>query len=235
MKKCLIRQPAGLGDIFVCQKIALRVLQKYNIPVIWPVIKEYEYIKDYIKNGIIFINENEDFEHKDIYLSKENMIDNENLLFIPLHGDVRHFSMNGKIYQNKYKCVGLSYDDWVDYFTFERNHEKENYLFYDILKLKDGEKYNLINRMYGSPPNTLIANFDFPKNVKNVEINYYKDITVFDWCKVLENANEIYTTDTCYILLAEKLKCNTLNIFTRRSGNWSEIDYILNKNFNKLY
>lgn len=211
-------------------------MEKYNIPVVWPVIKEYEYIKDYIKNGITFINENDDFEYKQIYLTENRIKDDENLLFIPLHGDYRHPNMDGKIYQNKYKCVGLSYSDWVDFFTFERNKEKEDHLFYNILKLKDGENYNLINRMYGSPPNSIIANFDFPKDIKYVELDYHNGITVFDWCKVLENADNIYTVDTCYILLAEKLnlKCEKLNIFSRRPGNWSEIDYMLNKSFNKL-
>ena len=236
MKKCIIRQPAGIGDIFACQKIGLKIAQKYKIPVIWPVIKEYAYIKDYIKNDITFIDENEEFEFKNLYLNSTSLIDNNEVMFIPLHGDLQHNNMDCKIYEKKYKRLGLSLDDWINYFNFERNLERENHLYYNILKLKDGEKYNLINRMYGSPPNSIIANFDFPKDIKYVELDYHNGITVFDWCKVLENANNIYTTDTCYILLAEKLnlKCEKLNIFSRRPGNWSEIDYMLNKSFNKL-
>jgi hypothetical protein len=237
MKKCIIRQPAGLGDIFVCQKIALKTSEKYGIPVIWPVIKEYTFLKNYIKNGIEFVDENEEFEHKNLYLNENKLIDNENVLFIPLHNDCEHLAIKCKMFEKKYKRIGLDYNDWLDYFNFERDIERENHLFYNILNLKEGETYNLINRMFGSPPHTTIANFDYPKNVKNIEIKFYEGINVFDWCKVFENANEIYTTDTCYIVLAEKLnlKCEKINIFTRREGDWSEIDYILKKDFNKLY
>jgi len=235
MKQCIIRQPAGMGDIFVCQKIALKISEKYKIPVIWPVIKEYSYIKDYIKNDIKFIDENDSFEFKDLYLNSTRLVDNENVLFIPLHNDSYHATMDCKIFEKKYNRLGLNCHDWLDYFNFQRNKEREDHLFYDILKLKDGDKYNLVNRIYASLPNSIVANFEYPKDKKVIEIKFYEGINVFDWCKVFENAHEIYTTDTCYILLAEKLKCSTLNIFSRRTGNWSEIDYILNKNFNKLY
>lgn len=237
MKKCIIRQSAGIGDIFVCQKIGLKILKKYKIPIIWPIIKEYTYLKDYIKNGIIFIDENEQFEFKDLYLNCNNLIDNDQVMFIPLHGDSYHNNMDCKIYEKKYKRLGLNCENWKDYFNFERNIERENHLFYNILKLKDGEKYNLINRMFGSPPNTVTADFIFPQNDKYIEIKFYEGINIFDWCKVLENANDIYTTDTCYILLAEKLnlKSKKINIYSRRSGNFSEIDYILSKDFNKIY
>ena len=47
-KICLIRQPAGIGDIFFTQKIAMDYISK-GYTVIWPVIEQFEFIKDYIK------------------------------------------------------------------------------------------------------------------------------------------------------------------------------------------
>ena len=50
MKTCLIIQPAGLGDIFFCQKIATHYSKNLGFKVIWPVYEHFLYIKDYIKN-----------------------------------------------------------------------------------------------------------------------------------------------------------------------------------------
>ena len=49
MKPCLIKQPAGIGDIFFCQKIA-RYMMYHGYDVIWPVLPSISWIKDYIKD-----------------------------------------------------------------------------------------------------------------------------------------------------------------------------------------
>jgi len=36
MKPCLIKQPAGIGDIFFCQKIA-RYMAYHGYQIIWPI------------------------------------------------------------------------------------------------------------------------------------------------------------------------------------------------------
>ena len=35
MKPCLIKQPAGIGDVFFCQKIA-RIMMQHGYKIIWP-------------------------------------------------------------------------------------------------------------------------------------------------------------------------------------------------------
>ena len=48
-KICLVRQPAGIGDIFFTQKIAKHfIAQGYD--VLWPVIEQFSFIKDYIND-----------------------------------------------------------------------------------------------------------------------------------------------------------------------------------------
>ena len=53
-KICLIRQPAGLGDILFCQKIADKIKNKYNIKVLWPVIDGYSFLKNELKAHLLF-------------------------------------------------------------------------------------------------------------------------------------------------------------------------------------
>ena len=81
MKYAIINQPAGLGDIFYLQKIS-KLLSKNNFNIIWPVISQFSYIKDYIKEtNITFVSEKEDFKYKNIYLKNYNQLIQET------HGD----------------------------------------------------------------------------------------------------------------------------------------------------
>ena len=88
MKKiCIIRQPAGLGDILHLFKVAVKLLEQNKVKeVIWPVYNGYNYIGDYIKHpGITFIDSNEDYPFKDFLESNEprEIINNDELIYIP--------------------------------------------------------------------------------------------------------------------------------------------------------
>ena len=47
--KCIIDQPAGLGDIFFCQKIGYHY-QNQGYEIIWPVKSVYSYLSKYLTN-----------------------------------------------------------------------------------------------------------------------------------------------------------------------------------------
>ena len=65
MKPCLIKQPAGIGDVFFCQKIA-RVMMQNGYQIIWPLRPDIYWIKDYIKD-IDFPTTDDEFIGKEIY------------------------------------------------------------------------------------------------------------------------------------------------------------------------
>jgi hypothetical protein len=235
MNQIIIRQPAGLGDIFFTQKIAHILHQYYNCNIVWPVIKEFIWIKDYLKIPFIeFINEEYDFVDKDALKNDVSYIfEWGNSMVIPLQRADLVFT--GSVMHAKYKLVDLDFYDWVDYFLFSRNIERENYLYYDVLGLKDGEEYIFVNKNFASPPNNLsIKNIEYSKNIKTIEMDFLGFDNLFDWCKVIENAKEIYTVETsiCYIL--EKLICKSEKIFLysrNRKADFSYMDGILKKNY----
>ena len=47
MKPCVIKQPAGIGDIFFCQKIA-RYMAHHGYQIIWPLKPEIEDLFEFI-------------------------------------------------------------------------------------------------------------------------------------------------------------------------------------------
>ena len=215
MKTCLIKQPAGLGDIFYTQKIAKKVLSaKKADKIIWPIVDDFMYIKDYLIG-----QENIEYVKQSEYLMEE-LVDSfttqQNYIEIDL-GDAQLVHQNIGAMLAKYKLVNLSDNDWLDYFDFKRNYKRENELFYDKLNLKDKSKYILVNRHFGSPPNQLESPLmNINVNMQLIEMDVLEDFNIFDWCKVLENAEQIHTVETVLGYIIEKLpKCRGLNMYPR--------------------
>src|SRR4030065_2660848 len=147
-KICLIRQSAGLGDIFFCQKIGCYYKDR-GYEIVWPVIKEFTWLSDYLDN-FDYCSVDSDFIHKDSYtdLNNKAITDNDAFIFIPLHG---HYLLDSSVMISKYRFVNIDHRDWANYFNFKRNINKENILFYDILRLNDDSEYNFVNKIYASP------------------------------------------------------------------------------------
>ena len=216
--KCIIRQPAGLGDIIFCQKIVKNLVDS-GYDVIWPLAKHYSYVKDYIVCPVSFVIETEDFPHKDIYLNDTyNFIQTDDFLYLPLQR-VSHlmFENEKSMMIAKYKYCQIDYRDWTNYVSFNRNKEREDWMFYEHLKL---EEYKFINNLYGTPPHTARNENIIPKNsFKNIYMNIYDWDHVFDWLGVIEQAEEIHTVETslCYLMKCIGLK--NVSIYERVSEN----------------
>lgn len=205
-KICLIYQPCGIGDIFYSIGIA-RYYQKLGYRIIWPVIKELVYLKEYIF-GIEFYSEDENFPKKEYYISSSSeIIQTENFIFLPIHRSTditKDLAM-----PSKYIVSGV-FNNWRENFIWYRNVEKENKLYYDILNLKDNEQYIFINQNFITPPRTI----KFPMNIniydnKIINMDYIEGYNVLDWAKVIEKASGIVTIDTCIQYMIDKLNCNS--------------------------
>ena len=231
-KFCLIRQPAGIGDIFFCQKIAKTVLGtgEYN-QIIWPVIPEYTYIANYMDtDNIKYIDQNSPFENRDLFFSQiNNICIVGNCLYVPLqvcdastpYHDRR---ANGHI---KYRFFhDLPHLDWKDFLSFKRNTSRELNLV-DKLGIDLSEKYNVVNKNYGSPPGMAIRNDVAPQNGhRNIEMNIYPGGHIFDWLTIFEHAQEIHTVETSLYYLLEKLNLKNVSIYSKYIGQGDSFEYM---------
>lgn len=209
MKSVYIEQSCGLGDILFLCKAVCKLHDKYKCDIIWPVIHDYMWISDYIKYPFIkFVDISTDFDYKNIILkSKYSSLIQNDVLFVPFNN--AEFSCGGSVMEGKYKFINEDYSDWAKYLIYERNKEKENTLFYDVLKLSDDIKYTFINRMYHSCPNIKICDsITPPHNMPFIEMSNIQGFTLFDWCKVFERASNIITIDTSLQYILETLKLN---------------------------
>lgn len=190
--------------------------------VIWPVKPEFLYVGDYLINSsklcskrylcgmndavVEYVSTESEFPFKDIYnnTSIQNIIDREDLLFIPLHG---HQLLDSSVMKSKYKLVNLPWQQWGKYFNYFRNVAKERELFYERLGLKDEDKYVFVNQKYASPPDVLIKPFSLNcGDMKQVHLSLISGFTLFDWSMVLENATNIVTVETSLNYLCEFLR-----------------------------
>ena len=216
---CLINQPAGLGDIMLCQKIADAVIAK-GYQIYWPVIDQYlEDVKRYMqKDGITFCSANDDFPLKQYYSSgliRPTSGDNGEL-YLPLrYADLSY--PGESVLRSKFKILNANPSRWQRHLKFSRDANKENELFYDVLGLSNEDSYAFTNLWYGSPPSPEKKNVSVATNIKNVEMKTIDGFSVFDWCKVIEKASEIYCVDTSlfYVIDLLEIKAKTLEAYSK--------------------
>lgn len=219
--KALIKQPVGIGDVFYLQKFA-SILKENDYDVIWPLRDDIFWIKDYVK-GINFCKLSEDFPGKEYYYSGEYAIETDNFLFLSPDG----FQMPGKrIMESKYLLIDSSDHDWFDYFHFERNLEKERDLYYNVLNLNDTSKYILWNNMASVDVRTSRVLDDLTFDSDIVKLQIIEGYTLFDWCKVFENAIEIHTVHTGINYILDKLELKAEKYYMYQGLHHSDVQYI---------
>lgn len=234
-KICLINQPAGIGDVLFLQKMVSFYIEK-GFFVVFPLIEEILYIKDYVKNpNLMFCGVNENFPYKDQYWNTVKFFESDNFIYVPATFADRFIV--GSCMEAKYKLINLGFEDWKNYFNFERNHEKENNLYYNVLNLKDDDEYCFINKRWGTPPHMLTKDVHFEFSGKVIEMNLLDGYTVFDWCKVIENANQISIVDTSLNYIIEKLNLKSQKNFLNSRftpPNFIHIINLFQKNWSYL-
>jgi hypothetical protein len=215
-KTCIIKQPAGIGDILFCQGIA-KYYADNGYRVIYPLKSNLTYLKDYLAYpNIEFCDVNGSFPFKEHYISDTTLVDNDYIL-LNLDTSFR-YTPNDGIMPSKYQMLNLDYGMWIDKLSLIRNIERERWLYYDYLNLKDGEQYVLLNNKFGTPPDYRvfpIPNIDTSDRLINMD--FIEGTTILDWLFVLEKASGIVTVDTCVQYLLEKLntKYDFYYCFTR--------------------
>lgn len=220
----IVLQQGGLGDIFFIQKLC-KVLSK-NYEVYHPVTPEMW------NSGVNQLITN-------VNCGYNLTLPTEKVLVYDCSNQPRP---NGSvdIMTSKYASSSVGWEGWEDYFTYTRNHEREKNLK-KSLGIVDGEPYLLANKWYSfrKPHNGVELTIPKDYDGKVIWMDTKISQSVFDWCWVLENAEQIHTVDTClnYIIDTLTLKADTLVCHPRHYKNtepcvgklfsspWQWVDY----------
>lgn len=190
MKDIIINQPAGLGDILFCQKIA-HSLTNDGFRVIWPVCDEYLNIAEYVKSPAIFTSTH-DALLDDPFMGRVNLRDADQ--YFP-----------GCMMDAKYKLVNIEWEDWADYLTIQYNHQKSWELF-NLLGARLNEPYTVVNKSFGTPPHQQECDHIPEISGRVITMRPVPGYSIFDWWVVLRNAKAIHTVDTSIMFMIEKME-----------------------------
>lgn len=247
MKNAIINQPAGLGDILFCYKLAAKLCEN-DFKVTWPVIPQYlSDIKKYIKPhpNIEFVDGEKDFSLKHFSMYEMSpIITEQGDFYLPLTFADRHFQKGESFLKTKYKlfqatqkALGLDeleipYDSWSEPIELIRDENKEKTLFYDVLGLEDSDYYILVNKKYGTYPDVRVKNFSIAESCKIIELDALEGYSLFDWCLVIERAKKIYSVDTSLFFLIELLDLKDTELFAySRHSHFIHVDDLFTANW----
>ena len=224
IKKCLINQPCGLGDILLSSKIGQHFCS-LGYDVVWPVEPIYKNLPNNIslKSSVNFPCVHDFYSLKMKYetltrteISEPTEVDE--VLYVPLRRG--YFSSYGEEMKRtcgsdevnmfaKFGMCGLNYDNWQDYFSIVRNYEKEKQL--EALLGVENKDIHLINKEFGTPPKwreNLNRVIETPKHLKRLEMKIIPGYDIFDWISIFERAKKIDTVTTSNFYIFEKIDLN---------------------------
>lgn len=212
MKTILILQAWGLGDIIWSQTIAHKFIQA-GYKVVWPVKNDYfeglcnaypqiHWVPDSIVRPEIF-----DIKEK---------IEFDGMTIAPIRWGDSYMKVPYKdVMIAKYMMYNINWKTWKNYAKWTRNFYTELEL-YKSLGLEPGEKYNLINTRFGSGVERNIE-IECSNGYRNVEMKVLPGYSLFDWTKILLEAQEIHSVSTAlfYILEILPLSC-PIHLYCRK-------------------
>lgn len=223
----LIRQPGGIGDIAFTQKIVKKLIENGEMEsVIWPVYNEYSYLSKYMPDeNISYVDEDGEFPFKNIYLNDGNIYKDDRVYYLPLQRADR--IMGGNSMLSKYQMMGMDLSDWVNYFNFVRDLDREKVLMDYFKDFDFNSSFTLVNRNFGSKTKSQ-SNYslNIPKpegRVLNMDFCGFENL--FDWIGIVEKATAIHITDTGFCYIINKLGKKDVTVYSRWPNNMSFFCY----------
>jgi glycosyltransferase involved in cell wall biosynthesis len=224
----IINQFRGLGDILFLMPLANHWIRQGK-KIIWPVVKEYLDIQKHFPQ-ITFIDKESlkiDYESRDFIRYEEGLV-------IPMRWAEAILKAPYKdCMRSKYDLLNADFNMWRE-LSWLRDKEKEDELFYDILKLGDRQEYHLFNQTFRTDKT---GHYRLPGIYLQdvVELRTIDGFTLLDWGKVIEKAKSIHTVGTSinYMLEVMDLKAESIHLYVRRpeEKDFSYYDYLLKKRY----
>ena len=226
-KEIIINQFFGIGDILFIEPIMRDYFQqghKVTVPIL------YKYLD--IKRNIPYVN----FVDKNFYnidYEEQKIIETDNHIILPMRWSREFFESHlNDTMKNKYRMVGIELEEWRK-LIWLRHRWRENSLK-ELLGIKQGEKFNLINCNFYSFENRTI-NLNINNKLKNIEMKFIPTFNLLDWACIIEEAENIYSVNTSIIFLLEvlNLKAKEIHLYSRNvnGADFIQTEYLRSKNY----
>lgn len=219
----------GIGDIIFCMTLIRRLAgDKYKI--LWPVMPNMVDGLSLAYPDVLFVP----FTTCGINLEHKEEYENEQHRYIPVRwSDGWEKSSYIFCMANKYTMNGMDYKTWKDEAHFVRDYEKEHSLC-ELVGLKIGERFNLVNRYFGTSSQHLV-DIKIDNNLKCIEMKTIPGYSLFDWCYMIERAENIHVANSSILYLLEllTLDASEVNLYCRipQENNFENTRYIHTKQY----
>lgn len=228
-KVLIVSQPHGLGDFLFTQTIANDYIAE-GYKVLWPTKAEWVPGLRLAYPNIEWI----DAEMVPIDLNRRTMSEENGVLYLPMRFSEHLMGKPYKFHmESKYSYLGKDWRRWREGAYPKRNITKELSLMKE-LGISEGDKYNLIQTVYGSDGNYKIE-LDLKNAYRNIDFTQTEGYSLFDWCSIIENAENIYSVSSSSLYLFEilSLKAKEVHIYTRLpiEQNLDFVKFFITKNF----
>lgn len=202
----------GMGDHILCNAIIRTYAEKYG--------KIYHFAKPANINNVAYMYRDlknfypialDDAQTK--FFMKLNP-DNKYLVVGITQEWFRNFNVL-KLYETFdhgfYIAANVPFEDKWNKFYFERDIEKEKDVFYNKLKLKDGEPFLFV---HDDPERDRHFKKEFiNKNVKTIRPVQHKEINLFDFIYTIEKSHEVHVMNSSFSCLIDTMQIQTNKLF----------------------
>lgn len=219
---------AGLnGDIIWSQSIAHHFIEQ-GYHVLWPVKPHYVDACQRAYPKICFIS---DVAIKPEYFNIKEKIEVDGMLIAPIRWSDTYMKRPYKeVMRNKYDMYDLDWHTWKNHAMWKMDDKRAASLM-QILGIKYGDKYNLVNKRFGTYAEKNI-DIQISNDYRNIEMIEVPGYSLFDWTLVISGAIEIHTVSTAILFMLEMLPLNQpIHLYCRKpvEQNFSFVDYIFTK------
>jgi len=177
-----IDQPGCLGDLLFTAKIGHELSRRGQ--VVWPI---YQHMWD---NGINRLITNTNYVPQGIQPTADSEI----------------IKLSDESMDTKYTSVEIDQQDYKYHIKYRRDDSIEQSLR-AAFGIRPGEPFVLFNDEYSFNKRHAGVELLIPKDYdgKIVKMSVIPNVTIFDWCWLLENAEQIHTVDTSINYVIETL------------------------------
>jgi len=113
-----------------------------------------------------------------------------------------------------YNLIGLPLSLKWDNFWFERIMEKEKEIFYDIMKLKDGEEFIFLHEdPHNKDEDRTIKRKYIDSNVCLINMEDYPDVSILDTGYLIQKAKEVHVINSSFRTFIDLMNINHNKLF----------------------
>lgn len=226
-----ILQHSGLGDHIICNAIIRTYAERYDKIIL-------NITQSTIGNVKYMYRDLDNIEFIDLYFVDvpSYVKDNPDNKYLVLGCIPEYFSnLHKRIYKSFdygfYVMADIPYEDRWDKFYFQRDIDKERYVYYHRLDLEDGEEYVFIHE---DPSRKRLLDYKLiPEGIKHIKADDFKDVSVFDFLYTIKKAKEVHVMDSCFLALIDNMRLVHNKLFLHNyRGNWISTPTAIKLNWN---